>query len=417
MFMMYLCFTVSHMFRIVLYQASFAGSQQLLQRCGSVRQLAHLGLLGLIFFSNAPVNCLRNSRRQESTSGKVAASYTPPGTLLGLLMFAWYITWNWMELYSMTSVFLIRSISRFWPGRYSPSPDLRERLLPPRPPTSYEKTWESWESSQTRQGLALLALQWIRAMLWEFGERWRRCFRVVGIFALEDAALTDLAESSRRAFSVVYTICTSFQKSIRCYLTIYCEDMILQRGTSSSGMNWSYKLDTLCLCAFVLHFVSKFVLEHPWTFFVIFRWLKCPDVCFFSASWMLRHVETTFLKLVVDDFSVTCEGDLESSTVRSLEFPPLASCLLTVLPTCSFPSFESVSVFAWPYLRICCWIDSRYSHHLRMHWSPLFCSLKDWSRMWCQCMLGWGDWEYLESVFFRFVWNDSLSKLPCLVCM
>ena len=192
----------------------------------------------------------------------------PPGTLLGLLMFAWYITWNWMELYSMTSVFLIRSISRFWPGRYSPSPDLRERLLPPRPPTSYEKTWESWESSQTRQGLALLALQWIRAMLWEFGERWRRCFRVVGIFALEDAALTDLAESSRRAFSVVYTICTSFQKSIRCYLTIYCEDMILQRGTSSSGMNWSYKLDTLCLCAALCLEVC------PWTSLDVFRYFS-----------------------------------------------------------------------------------------------------------------------------------------------
>jgi hypothetical protein len=107
-----------------MWQRATAGSS------GTLR--TSLWLVILIFFSNAPVNCLRNSRRQGSTSGKVAASY-PPSILLGLLMFAWYITWNWMELYSMTSVFLIRSISRFWPGRYSPSPDLRERLLPPRP--------------------------------------------------------------------------------------------------------------------------------------------------------------------------------------------------------------------------------------------------------------------------------------------
>ena len=37
-------FKMFHMSRIGLYRVSFAGSQQLLQRCGSVLQPAHLGL-------------------------------------------------------------------------------------------------------------------------------------------------------------------------------------------------------------------------------------------------------------------------------------------------------------------------------------------------------------------------------------
>ena len=137
----------------------------------------------------------------------------------------------------------------------------------------HEKTWEN---SQTRQAPALLVLAlWILAMLWEFGERWRRCFRVVGIFALEDAVLTDLAESSRPAISVVWDM-HEFSEVHSIHFTIYFEDMILQRGTSSSGMNWSYELNTLRLCAALClkvcqdqwNFMKFPCISMPWTFFV-----------------------------------------------------------------------------------------------------------------------------------------------------
>lgn len=104
--------------------------------------------------------------------------------------------------------------------------------------------------------------------------------------------------------------------------------------------------------------------------------------------------------------------------LRSLEFPPLASCLLTVLPTCSFPSFESFSVFAcltWESAAglilgiLIIWECPKY-------WSPFFCKLKDWSRMWCQCMLGWGDWEYFRIRFFQICleWLSLKVTLSCL---